>query len=52
MKRQHSFVKELLALYEPYSDTTKQLVAEELKQRRFNAYDGGQKWEKKLMQYS
>ena len=43
MKREHSFVKELLALYEPYSDTTKQLVIEELKQLRTKAYKGGQK---------
>jgi len=38
MKRQHSFVKELLALYEPYSETTKQLVAEELKYKRQVAF--------------
>jgi len=41
MKRQHSFVKELLELYEPYSATTKELVKEELKLKRIEAYDRG-----------
>ena len=43
LKRPHSYVRELLELYEPYSETTKALVLEELMQDRMHAYEEAKK---------